>query len=371
MSSSGYFAGWSCVQSGSGGSGGSDDPFSFTSFALLSASVMANTASLHTLTNKNNQTTSGIIGRWIYSPTLQTIESVGKINFANVSNSQYGTQHSTSSTTGLTRLLNSTHNMPSSGTCTVWSVTGSSLIASESNFTVSGDTITFDSDPGQSLSGDLFNTETINEFDELRVDGYWVPIPNTTPIWNSGLQLSDGACILYIGMNSNGDTTPSNISVTGRFELVNTASPLAGISSFASLGFRTTRTGNNYGNASGLKNDAGVWKKCLQFNNFDSATGPSTIYSSNTGTPGDETGANIIKTNLTIADSSTNNASWHASLYSDGLTAGINETGDAGSWTSFSMGTNGFVNGFLFSCKNINGGLMTGTLKIASGEITL
>lgn len=107
-----------------------------------------------------------------------------------VTDSQYGTQVVGSPTTGLTRTLGGGHNMPAAGFVTVWDVSGATEIATTAAFTVSGNTITFASDPGVTSTGDLFHVEGRCEFGELREranGGLWVPYPGALCVWSGGL----------------------------------------------------------------------------------------------------------------------------------------------------------------------------------------
>lgn len=216
----------------------------FTDFAAMSSSLVTNTDSIHELRSK---TDGSLIGRWIWDAVATGSVPVGDINLENVSTSYIGFQHSTSSTTGLTRLLQAGHNMPSSGNCTIWSMTGSSTIATGVSFTVSGDTITFGSDPGQSLVDDGFHVEGRCEFGEMRTtaqSGKWVCGGNSLiGYWNSGLtshNISGSGFVIMSFAKMPAENTPRFIHINGEI-LFETSDNTAG--NFLSFGYRANNAG--------------------------------------------------------------------------------------------------------------------------------
>ncbi len=135
---------------------------------------------------------ANLIGRWVYDKGLSEWVQAIPIDLTRVTDSQYGEQDAGSPTTGTTRDLKTGHNMPASGTCTVWDRSAGAEIATAHAFTVAGDVITF-VDPGVTAESDYFHVDGTCEFNDLLErsnGGLWSPRASSAirAVWDAGLE---------------------------------------------------------------------------------------------------------------------------------------------------------------------------------------
>lgn len=328
-----------------------------TSFPDLSSSLMSDTSNIYELYNRSDRSPSGLIARYVYDAGLKGPVPIGEINFANVTDSQWAQQHSTSSTTGTTRLMQAGHNLPASGVVTIWSFTGSVEVATSVSFTRSGDTLTFTSDPGNTITGDVFHVEGRCEFGELRTKtngGKWIPGSSSLAYWSNGLFTPWGSTIGYVRLDVTALPTGSNPTWFDYRASIyyNTLSGSDG----QFCGFGHTSTGAKQIFAC-IVREATIYKRSAS-TTADFGTGSILAGNSATGAPVLST----VYQGYKFARATSTTVSYTAQAVARTLADGGTYGSTASGYNTWALGVNGYPNGFYYTGLAVTGTLNT-TLK--------